>query len=99
MQVVKPGDTVDDYRVDSITGEAVVLKKVVKFGDSTQTYTQVVPLTDVGSGGSQQFSGPAAGGGSGLRGGFPGSGGRGSGGSGGSGGARGKLGGGQGGIN
>ncbi len=62
MQVVKPGDPVDDYHVDSITAEAVVLKKVVKFGDSTQTYTQVVPLTDVGSDGQQQFSGMGMGG-------------------------------------
>lgn len=59
--VVKPGDPVGDYRVDSITGDAVTLKRVVKLpAGGTQTYTQVIPLTDQGASVSQ-YSGPAMG--------------------------------------
>lgn len=45
QQVVKPGDTIDGYRVDRITSDSVTLKRTV----GTRTYTQVVPLSDVGS--------------------------------------------------
>jgi hypothetical protein len=61
MIVVKPGDPVGDYRVDSINSDSVVLKKVVKTGKNAQTFTQVVPLTDVGSS-VAQCSGPIMGG-------------------------------------
>jgi hypothetical protein len=64
-KVVKPGDDLDGYRVAAINADSVVLKRTV----DNRTYTQVVPLTDVGS--STTFAGPAAGapGGPGLRGG------------------------------
>ena len=58
---VKPGDAVGDgYHVESITSDAVTLKKVVQVGQGTQTYTQVIPLSDTG-GAPSQFSGAAPG--------------------------------------
>jgi hypothetical protein len=81
QQVVKPGDSVGDYRVDSINSDSVTLKKVVKVGETTQTYTQVVPLSDIGTNTGTQFSAPGGvgmrrPGGMGSGGLFPGSGGR-----------------------
>ncbi len=80
-KVVKPGDDVDGYRVASINPDSVVLKR--KF--DRQVFTQVVPLTDVGSGGGAPtgFSGRPGGpggpgmgpAGPGLSGGIPGPGG------------------------
>ena len=49
QSVVKPGDTLGEYRVASINSDSVTLKRTVKYGDTSQTYTQVVPLTDVGT--------------------------------------------------
>lgn len=43
--VVRPGDTLGEYRVENITPTSVVLKRTV----GNQVFTQVVPLTDVGS--------------------------------------------------
>ncbi len=43
--VVRPGDTLGDYRVEAIKARSVVLKRKV----GNVTYTQEVPLTDVGS--------------------------------------------------
>lgn len=43
--VVRPGDMLGEYRVENITPTSVVLKRTV----GNQIYTQVVPLTDVGS--------------------------------------------------
>jgi len=57
--VVKPGDPLGDYRVDSIRDDSVVLKRTEKIGNLTRTYTQVVPLTDQGA--TTRFSGPAPG--------------------------------------
>jgi hypothetical protein len=52
---------IGEYRVASINQDSVTLKRTVRVGDRTETYTQVVPLTDIGSI-QQQFSGPAGGG-------------------------------------
>ena len=60
--VVKPGDMIDDYRVAAINPDSVVLKKEVKVGSLKQTYTQVVPLTDVGTSMGGQTRGPVYGG-------------------------------------
>jgi hypothetical protein len=75
-KVVKPGDVTDDgYRVVMINSNSVTLKKTV----NTQTFTQVVPLSDAGA--STQMSSPGPGfnpgGGQGLFGGPAGLGGRG----------------------
>jgi len=43
--VVKPGDPLGDYRVESINANSVTLKKK----ENNRVYTQVVPLTDAGS--------------------------------------------------
>ncbi len=75
QSVVRPGDSVGDYRVESITASAVVLKRVV----GNETYIQTVPLTDVGAqsaagfmGGPGAPGGPAMGSGGGMRGRRPG---------------------------
>lgn len=60
--VVKPGDMIDDYRVAAINPDSVVLKKEVKVGSLKQTFTQVVPLTDVGTSMGGQTRGPVYGG-------------------------------------
>lgn len=53
-EVVKPGQLLDDgYRVTMINSNSVTLQKKVK----TQTYTQVVPLTDAGSSASVGMGG------------------------------------------
>lgn len=54
--VVKPGDMVGEYRVDSINQDSVVLKRKV----GNRTFTQVVPLSDAGS--SPTGGAPAGGG-------------------------------------
>ena len=59
--VIRPGDMIGEYRVASINQDSVTLKRTVRVGDRTETYTQIVPLTDIGSM-QQQFSGPPAGG-------------------------------------
>lgn len=59
--VVKPGDQVGEYHVSAINPDSVVLKKSVKVGLGTQTYTQVVPLTDAGSAPAARMSGPGVG--------------------------------------
>jgi hypothetical protein len=56
--VVKPGDTVGEYRVAAITPDAVTLKRVVNVGQGNQTYTQTVPLSDSSSTPTASFSGP-----------------------------------------
>ena len=54
--VVKPGDvTADGYRVIMINSSSVTLKKTV----NTQTFTQVVPLSDAGA--TTQMSSPTSG--------------------------------------
>jgi hypothetical protein len=54
--VVKPGDvTADGYRVVMINSSSVTLKKTV----NTQTFTQVVPLSDAGA--TTQMSSPGGG--------------------------------------
>jgi hypothetical protein len=58
--VIRPGDMIGEYRVASINQDSVTLKRTVRVGDRTETYTQIVPLTDIGSM-QQQFSGPAPG--------------------------------------
>lgn len=62
--VVRPGDMVGDYRVEAIRSRSVILKRVV----GNVTYTQEVPLTDVGSTRARSFIGgaPGAPGGSGM---------------------------------
>ncbi len=45
QNVVRPGDMLGDYRVEAIRSRSVVLKRKV----GNVTYTQEVPLTDVGS--------------------------------------------------
>jgi hypothetical protein len=61
--VVKPGDTLDEYRVASIDADSVTLRRKV----GNQTFTQVVPLTDAGST-TATVSAPAGGiGGPGVR--------------------------------
>jgi len=62
--VVRPGDMVGDYRVEAIRSRSVILKRVV----GNVTYTQEVPLTDVGSTRARPFIGgaPGAPGGSGM---------------------------------
>jgi hypothetical protein len=58
MEVVKPGDVLaDGYRVVKISSSSVTLKKEV----GNTTFTQVVPLTDVGSS-QTMFGGPRLGG-------------------------------------
>jgi len=73
--VVRPGDSLGDYRVEAIRSRSVVLKRKV----GNVTYTQEVPLTDVGSQQRTTFVGGVRGGpgGAGMmfRGGRPGSGG------------------------
>jgi len=66
QSVVKPGDMLGEYRVAAIDADSVTLRRKV----GTQTFTQKVPLTDVGSTTVAQFSPPAGGpGGPGLPGG------------------------------
>jgi hypothetical protein len=55
--VVKPGDMLGEYRVASINDDSVLLRRQV----GTQTFTQRVPLTDVGSTAVTTFS-PSVGG-------------------------------------
>jgi hypothetical protein len=45
QNVVRPGDMVGEYRVEAIRSRSVILKRTV----GNVTYTQEVPLTDVGS--------------------------------------------------
>lgn len=45
QNVVRPGDMLGDYRVEAIRSRSVILKRKV----GNVTYTQEVPLTDVGS--------------------------------------------------
>jgi len=45
QSVVRPGDMLGDYRVEAIRSRSVILKRKV----GNVTYTQEVPLTDVGS--------------------------------------------------
>jgi hypothetical protein len=72
--VIRPGDMIGEYRVASINPDSVTLKRTVKVGDRTETYTQVVPLTDIGAM-TQQFSpGAGAPGGPGMPGMAPGGG-------------------------
>lgn len=56
-QVVKPGDMLGEYRVASIDDDSVLLRRQV----GRQTFTQRVPLTDVGSTTVATFSPPAGG--------------------------------------
>jgi hypothetical protein len=59
-EVVKPGDLLDDgYQVVKIDSNSVTLRKKV----ASQTYTQVVPLTDAG--GTSLAAAPGMGGGAG----------------------------------
>ena len=67
--VIRPGDMIGEYRVASINQDSVTLKRTVRVGDRTETYTQVVPLTDIGSMQPQMSAPP---GGIGGPGGFPG---------------------------
>jgi len=55
LSIVKPGDMVGEYRVQSISPRSVTLRRT--FGN--QVFTQVVPLTDVTTAG--QFRGVAPG--------------------------------------
>ncbi len=59
--VIRPGDMIGEYRVASINQDSVTLKRTVRVGDRTETYTQVVPLTDIGAM-QQQLSGSMPGG-------------------------------------
>ena len=59
--MVKPGDMVGDYRVASINQDSIILKKTVKVALGTQTYTQVVPLSDSGNGAASVAASPGAG--------------------------------------
>lgn len=60
QSVVRPGDMLGEYRVESINATAVVLKRTV----GNQTFVQTVPLTDVGSQAAASFmGGPGAPGG------------------------------------
>ena len=59
--VIRPGQMIGEYRVASINKDSVTLKRTVRVGDRTETYTQIVPLTDIGAM-QQQFSGPTPGG-------------------------------------
>lgn len=45
MTIVRPGDEIGGYRVASINGDSVTLKRSI----GNNTYTQVVPLTSAGS--------------------------------------------------
>jgi translation initiation factor IF-2 len=73
--VVKPGDMLGDYRVESINATSISLKRKV----GNRTYRQTVPLTDVGSSNVPRFGGgapfPPGGPGPGFGGGLPGVGG------------------------
>lgn len=62
QQVVKPGDLVGEYRVESINPDSVTLKRKEKLADATRTYTQVIPLTDIGSNMGAIMSAPGQGG-------------------------------------
>lgn len=77
--VVKPGDMLGDYRVESINATSISLKRKV----GNRTYRQTVPLTDIGSSNVPRFGGgapfPPGGPGPGFGGGLPGAGGGGGG--------------------
>jgi hypothetical protein len=78
--VVKPGDMLGDYRVESINATSISLKRTV----GNRTYRQTVPLTDIGASNAPRFGTgnpfpPGGRSGPGFGGGLPGTGGGGGG--------------------